>query len=180
MQSRSRHRKLTLFVTVGSTRFDALINKILSDKIVKQLTELGIKRLICQVGKSDYKSEKVKELIDGHKIDIEVYDYKKSIQEDIAAADVVVGHAGAGTCLEVLRAGKRLLIVVNETLMDNHQDELADELSGQNYLLKSRVEDLSTSLECICDFKRNFSTFPAPSRQFERILDEALEKLESR
>ena len=42
---------------------------------------------------------------------------------------------GAGSCLEVLEAGKPLVVVVNEKLMDNHQIELAQQLYNDGHLL---------------------------------------------
>lgn len=49
---------------------------------------------------------------------------------------------GSGSVFETLRAGKPLLVVVNEALMDNHQRELADDLAAQGYLLCARPETL--------------------------------------
>jgi len=42
--------------------------------------------------------------------------------------------AGSGSIMESLRLHKKLVVVVNEDLMDNHQIELAQALSERQYL----------------------------------------------
>jgi beta-1,4-N-acetylglucosaminyltransferase len=41
---------------------------------------------------------------------------------------------GSGSIFETLGLGKPLIVVVNEDLMDNHQSELADELTERKHL----------------------------------------------
>lgn len=43
-------------------------------------------------------------------------------------------NLGAGTVLESLQARKRLVVVINSTLMDNHQEELAHQLANELHL----------------------------------------------
>ena len=43
--------------------------------------------------------------------------------------------AGAGTVLESLTANRRLITVINEDLMGNHQTELADQMYTDGHLL---------------------------------------------
>lgn len=181
MKPRSRYRGLTLFVTVGSTRFDKLIDKLLNDENIQQLVDLGFIRLILQIGKSDCKIEHVDQIKRNHNLDIEIYDYKSSIIEDIEKADVVVGHAGAGTCLEVLRMNKRLLIVVNDNLMDNHQSELAEQLAQDNYAVQTNVENLTENIALLCNSETKLDKFPAKDpAKFEEIFNEALKRATSR
>lgn len=181
MKPKSRYHGLTLFVTVGSTRFDKLINEILSENSVEHMTSLGFNRLVLQVGKSEYDPKHVASLMDKYNINIEAYDYKSSIHDDIQAADVVVGHAGAGTCLEVLRLNRRLVIVANDELMDNHQNELAEQLAKENFVVHTTVDQVGTSLKSIYDNEAKLCKFPVkdPSK-FEEIFNDALKKATSR
>lgn len=41
---------------------------------------------------------------------------------------------GAGSVLETLQAGKPLIVVINDLLMDNHQLELASQLAEDGHL----------------------------------------------
>ena len=42
---------------------------------------------------------------------------------------------GAGSVMETLAAGKPLVVIINERLMDNHQLELAERLAEDGHLL---------------------------------------------
>lgn len=63
--------------------------------------------------------------------------------------DLVIGHAGAGTILDTLRNKLPLLVVVNESLMGNHQHEIADAMLEGKYLMKATVSTLLSSFKAI-------------------------------
>lgn len=79
----------------------------------------------------------------------ELFDYRTSIEPYIDSADLVIGHAGAGTVLEVLRKGKPLLIVINDHLMDNHQEELALDLAECKFVICSYPSNLLKTLQSL-------------------------------
>ena len=47
---------------------------------------------------------------------------------------IVTFSLGAGSVLESLQAGRPLIVVINELLMDNHQMELASQLAEDGHL----------------------------------------------
>lgn len=47
---------------------------------------------------------------------------------------------GAGTIMDAMRYGLSMVVVPNASLLDNHQDELAEELQVQNYGTRATVE----------------------------------------
>lgn len=78
--------------------------------------------------------------------------------------------SGAGTVLDVLRNDKPLLIVTNDSLMDNHQEELARKLEENLYLVSCKVRDLPQALQ---SFNPSLlQTFPKPKPEiFADFLD---------
>uniref|UniRef100_A0A8C3L2B4 UDP-N-acetylglucosamine transferase subunit ALG13 n=1 Tax=Chrysolophus pictus TaxID=9089 RepID=A0A8C3L2B4_CHRPC len=77
----------------------------------------------------------------------EVFRFKESLAEDLRSADLVISHAGAGSCLETLEEGKPLLVVINEKLMDNHQLELARQLHKDGHVLYCNCSTLVETLQ---------------------------------
>ena len=55
--------------------------------------------------------------------------------------------AGAGSIFESLRAEKKLVVVVNEGLMDNHQDELAEAMQAGGHAAMATPDTLLATLE---------------------------------
>lgn len=80
-------------------------------------------------------------------ISIEHYKYKDSICDDMEEADLIVTHAGAGSCLEALELNKKVIAVINDTLMNNHQIELAEKLNDEGYLFSCVCRNLKNVLE---------------------------------
>jgi beta-1,4-N-acetylglucosaminyltransferase len=60
------------------------------------------------------------------------------------AAYMIISHAGSGSILEALSLDKKLLIVINSSLMDNHQSELANELCP-DYLISTHITNLMSN-----------------------------------
>jgi beta-1,4-N-acetylglucosaminyltransferase len=120
-----------IFITVGTTRFDRLIETVFDERtnIIRTLVEhFDMDRLIVQRGQS-----RLPDCLPLN-VRIESYEYKDSIADDIQQADFVISHAGAGTILQTLEKRKPLLVVVNEHLMNNHQTEIADQMETDGYL----------------------------------------------
>ncbi|XP_054551579.1 putative bifunctional UDP-N-acetylglucosamine transferase and deubiquitinase ALG13 isoform X4 [Talpa occidentalis] len=119
-----------VFVTVGTTSFDDLIARISAHDSLQIIQSLGYNRLVLQIGRGNV----VPESFSTESFTLDVYRYKDSLKEDIQKADLVISHAGAGSCLETLENRKPLVVVINEKLMNNHQLELAKQLHKDGHL----------------------------------------------
>lgn len=59
----------------------------------------------------------------------------------------MISHAGAGSIMEALTLGKKLVVVVNRDLMDDHQEELAEVVAKEGYGVMADVESLEEVLK---------------------------------
>jgi len=132
-----------VFVTVGTTKFESLIQQIDSEQFGKWLRaqnpDLGV---VVQRGAGVFepKSPWIREC----------YSFKPSLAADMEGAALVITHAGSGSVLECLKLHKRTCAVANTDLMDNHQIELAKELSNRRLVKFSNgAENLLATLENI-------------------------------
>lgn len=146
----------TIFVTVGTTLFEDLVKTILSDEILSLLQKFQCKLLRVQYGAGMGIDEATIQRVEREfAIKIECYNYKANIIADIVASDLIISHAGAGSCIEVLTAKKQLIVVVNDNLMHNHQTELAQQLSIDGHLLYCFPKTLADTLN---DLDRKISS----------------------
>ncbi|KAM9324042.1 UDP-N-acetylglucosamine transferase subunit ALG13-like [Gastrophryne carolinensis] len=158
-----------VFVTVGTTSFDELISCLSADASIRTLKELGYSRLTLQIGRGTVGPEAYSK----PDFTLEVFRYKDSLAEDIRNADLVISHAGAGSCLETLGEGKPLIVVINEKLMSNHQLELAKQLHKDGHLYYCTCSTLCDTLKSM-----DLSTLkifpPGQPEKFAQFLDKAV------
>ncbi|KAG6881975.1 hypothetical protein C0992_013029 [Termitomyces sp. T32_za158] len=164
------------FVTVGSTQFDALVQAILSPAVLSALRRKNYNQLIVQCGNSNFELASSingggQFSVEREGINIELWKFKPTLQREYEKADLVISHAGSGTILDVLRLGKPLLTVVNTTLLDNHQQELASALAELGHLQCSSVPDLAQTIETF-DSSSIVPFPPFDGRRFAKLLDE--------
>lgn len=130
----------TVFVTVGTTCFDALVKAVDTQEFKKELSARGYTHLLIQMGRGSYFPKKSTGE-DGSLV-VDYFTFSSSIADNLRSASLVISHAGSGSIFETLRLRKPLIVVVNEDLMDNHQSELAEELAERKHLFCARPQTL--------------------------------------
>lgn len=89
------------------------------------------------LGKGVYEPVALRKWENDKKFNVEIYRYKDTLVHEISGCSLVIGHAGAGTVLDVLEAGKDLVVVPNNSLMSGHQADIAVELVSFFYRISS-------------------------------------------
>jgi beta-1,4-N-acetylglucosaminyltransferase len=80
--------KMTAFVTVGSTKFDLLVESVLSIGCLGVLERRGYSTLVIQYGNSEWPPHSQSNVA------ITGFKFKQSLAQDIQQADLVISHAG--------------------------------------------------------------------------------------
>lgn len=160
-----------IFVTVGTTQFEKLVSSATSKVALEWMERQGFSSLIIQYGRGAEPEIPPKKLRPS--LSIQSYDFRPSLKADIEHADLVLSHAGAGTIMEVLRMNKRLVVVINTQLMNNHQMELAGAMADRGHLYMVEFPEKLHERQTWASFE-DFSPIPheeGNSDDMPRLLD---------
>ncbi|MFW9888116.1 MAG: PssE/Cps14G family polysaccharide biosynthesis glycosyltransferase [Candidatus Thorarchaeota archaeon] len=131
-----------IFLTVGTAMFDPLV------KVIDRLVGEGVikERVVAQIGRGQYEPK-----------NMQYFRFIKSLKKAYDVADIIVSTGGAGTTIECVSRGKRLVVVENTTLMEGHQAQLIGELAKRGHLIWCRTPN---SLEDCIEQARNRTFTP--------------------
>lgn len=158
----------------GGSLGAARVNDAVIGYIEKMITNDDV-QIIFGTGKRNYND--VMSEFDRRKIDIKAHknvrvcDYIYNMDEAMAAADIVVGRAGAISISEITALGKASVLIPSPNVAHNHQFTNAKALSDKNAarvitedvltgdLLYSVVSELLSDKSLLDEIGRNASTF---------------------
>ncbi len=191
--------KKTCFVTVGTTKFEALIEAMDSDPVLEALESRGFSRVLVQFGNGIYEPFAKKQR--NTSLSLEAYRFKPSLQTDMKEASLVITHAGKkqkerkhssslgpcqrfffffffffsgyGCLMESLTLQKDVIAVINDTLMDNHQVEIGRELSRKKHAVMCVPTTLAETVRST-DFKDKILLPPANPKGYVDYIGEML------
>jgi len=88
------------FITVGSTHFNSLIAAILTENVLSTFRRKGYIHLVVQCGNSAFEFAECLRTCETHVlmksgVNIEIWRFKPTLEEEYAKADLVIAHAGA-------------------------------------------------------------------------------------
>lgn len=110
--------KHQIFVTVGSTDFDVLVQAV--DHLAPMLDAEGV----MQIGQGLYTPS-----------NWPYFRFAPSLDPYYDEATLVIAHGGLATTIEVLTRGLPLVSVSNLDRFDNHQDDLLSAMAKEGYLV---------------------------------------------
>lgn len=151
----------TVLVTVGTTEFDELVEVLEkeSDSFVQMLSAQGMVRLVLQVGRGTTEPVLLAAACDKHSVTFEWFRFKPTLHQYMESADLILSHSGAGSIIEALTLKKRIVVIVNDSLQDNHQTELATALESRKYCHATTPKDLCQKMTVLLmdtDYLHNF------------------------
>ena len=148
-----------ILITVGTTKFENLIKAIDTDNFYNMIIEHKFTKIIIQKGIGEYipkNHEKYKD-----KINIQISTILNDFENIIKNSEIIISHGGAGIILECLKNKRKVIVCVNDTLMDNHQIELATTLDKEGYVHYCKnVNNIISDIESILNSKKEIKPYP--------------------
>ena len=137
-----------IFVTVGTAHFDPLLEKM--DYLVE--SEAIKESVVAQIGRGSYIPRNFR-----------YFRFMRSLKSAYDRSLVIISTGGAGTIMECVKRGLRLVVVENTTLMEGHQSQLIEEMSRRGHLIWCKnLEDLAIAInEALTRDFEPFITEPA-------------------
>jgi len=139
-----------IFATVGTTRFDELVEAI--DRIAPKLND----EVVIQIGNAKYMPKNCK-----------YFTFDDDLLKYFRKADIVIAHGGAGITFEVLNLGKKLISVENPHVFQGHQRDLLGKLSQEGNLIWCK--DLNNLVNCIND-ARKMKKYEGPECEIGKMI----------
>jgi len=166
-------------ITTGATaKFPELIQAALTPECLQAFADNGFTHLNFQCGETFSSFNDLKP-VDTKGLDIKAFEFNKNglnkemracqEKDGVSKKGLLICHAGAGTILDGMRLGLPLIVVPNATLLDNHQDELAEELEKQSYATKSNTRDLAEAIRIAC--QKEEKAWAGHNTSFATIVD---------
>ncbi len=143
-----------IFVTVGTAHFDPLIiemDRLVGEGIIKE-------PVVAQIGRGSYIPRNIR-----------YFRFIRSLEPAYKKASIIVSTGGAGTTMECVKRGLRLVVVENKSLMEGHQAQLIGEMARRGHLIWCK--EVSDIADCIEEARRStFKPFVSdPPRVHELI-----------
>lgn len=155
-------KKPFLFVTVGSTDFDALVEA--ADRLLPALDVEGM----VQIGNGKYVPQ-----------NLPYFRFAQSLVQYYERANLVIAHGGVGTTMEVLRRGVPLVSVSNPDRYDGHQDDLLSFMAEEGHLVWCRqLESLGQAIHTAQTTP--LRTYQPPECRIHLVINEFLNGQERR
>ncbi|MFW9920887.1 MAG: glycosyltransferase [Candidatus Thorarchaeota archaeon] len=109
-----------IFVTVGTAFYDPLICQI--DSLVEQ--GLITDPVVAQIGRGQYIPK-----------NFSYFRFLRNLDRAYSLAEVIVSTGGAGTTMECVTKGLKLVVVENTSLAEGHQAQLIGEMERRGHLI---------------------------------------------
>ena len=167
----------TIFITVGTTDFDDLIRALDTSEFLSFMTKSRCKRVIFQIGRGSFTPTYLEGISQNSgQFRLECFRFKPSLADIMAESSLIISHAGSGSMSEALYLRKVLVVCINESLMDNHQVELAEVLAEQKYCTYTKPMHICKYLNHNAEEEfRHLKVYPtADPEVFADFLDEVM------